>query len=831
MNGILHQLFVEDDRAVAPVLGVALLFAIAAIGLSVWQTTVIPQQNADVEFDHYAEIQEDMDDLRAAHLDTVSSGEPQSTTLQLGVAYQSRVIGVNPPNPQGSLESRELGNVTIENAEVAVSGETVNTRGLCGVSEPHTDELRYDPGYNRLSDRETPPIVYENSVVYRETDDGKLFESGQVLIQGSTVNLLPLQSEAGRSRRSTTMTLESQGYQVEKTLVDDATPTVVVPSNLDEETWETELLAAPISKGTVTNVDKTGSNVRISLGNLQTVPDTDSQWTVRCAITTDGDETAILEGVAEPPRILNGGVGHGGTTEHTIESNTDELVIPNGKWYDVDSVSEIRLGPTETTDVPNQGGFNGGQGMGVSYKIDDGESNRTVYMTVEATGEPGNWQAKTVKLTDDPNNCCQSKSLTSEAARKILETGRPDVLDVGNYKTNSFQTQDGSFGEYIEMIRSMENATIQITGLHGRVDMQVIAGTMELEIAAVDRTQTVVKGETSSIDVEVTAKGHTDQPENIDLKVRDSQGQQIDATSPRVDRETIDLDGGSETFTLGWAPDWNNGLSNTGTYEILVEGESDQVFGQLRVISDGSAYVEVELLNHSAPVEYGDNLTATVRAENIGEKPKTDSINLPIAGSCCPNSAKAPVDLDPGESENVTLRYDTGNLGTSKIGEVQLTAKSNNFNSKDTTRVNVTDPAVILDPTVESLPAKETGLNQTIAFTLGEKTGGATIRIDLRDTGDAVEYASSSDSHWAIQQGHGQISLNTNNNRVTSVKYQTKANQDLAGDRIVLEAGDVTTTNADPNVQYTVQYELSSTNNLPQGETNATTFETTPPSG
>lgn len=827
MTELLDAAFATDDRAVSPVLGVALLFAIAAIGLSVWQTAVIPQQNAEVEFNHYAEIQDDMQEVREAHMNTVNTGQPESPTLQLGATYQSRILGVNPPNPQGNLETWSLGAFEIHDAPIADSGELLGTVAVCGEYRPETVDLRYDPAYNRLSDSDTPPIVYENTVVYRRAAGGEtLIESGQVLIQGSTINILPVQSDADRSRMSTTLTLESQGYPVEKTLTEDATPKLVVPTNLDESTWRNDLLASQLDDGTVTDVNKSNGKVRITLGNLQNVnPNTDSRWTVRCAITTDGDETNILGDVDEPPKVLNGGVGRGGTTEHTAETNSDLLVIPNGRWIDVDSIAEIRLGPTATTDVPNQGGFNGGQGMGVSYKIEDGASDRTVYMTVEVTGDPGNWQAKTVKLTDDPNNCCQSKSLTPEAAREIRETGEPDVLDVENYATSSFQTQDGNFGGYIEMIRSMEDATIRITGLHGRVDMQVVSGDVDLTVADADKRQRYVYNNTSSIDFEVTAEGLTDGRENVDLKVRDSQGQQLDSTSPRVDRETIDLNRESETFTLTWQPEWGS-LSSGTSYEVIAQGETDQTFAEVRVLQQGNAYVDVEIVDHDGPVEYGDDLTAEVRATNVGDKQVNDTqLGLSLAGSSGPQEQ---IDLDRGESKTVTMTYDTGNLDTSNIGETTLKATSNN--EKVTTPVNITRPKLILDPSISDLPAKQPGLNQSIAFTLGEKTGGASINIDLRDTGSAVRYDANADRNWNVVEGNGSIGLNTNNNRVTSVTYQTNSSHDLAGDRIVLDAGATNTTTADPNVLYTVQYELTSANNYPQGETNSTTFETTEPS-
>ena len=245
MKGIPEGVFGGDDRAVAPVLGVILLFGIAAIGVSVWQTTVIPSQNADTEFNHYAEVQGDMGDLRQAHLETAASGEPKAPTLKLGVAYTMRVIGVNPPDPSGTIRDEDIGNFGLEDAPAKTSGEEVSAIDLCGVP-PQTDRLRYDPSYNRLSDRETPPVKYENTVLYRETADGVLVKGDQLLIQNSTstINILPVQTDLDRTGRSTSIDLSSQGYLVEKDLEAGATPTVIVPTKIPASKWKNELLAS-----------------------------------------------------------------------------------------------------------------------------------------------------------------------------------------------------------------------------------------------------------------------------------------------------------------------------------------------------------------------------------------------------------------------------------------------------------------------------------------------------------------------------------------------------------------------------------------------------------
>jgi hypothetical protein len=355
--------------------------------------------------------------------------------------------------------------------------------------------------------------------------------------------------------------------------------------------------------------------------------------------------------------------------------------------------------------------------------------------------------------------------------------------------------------------------------------MEVLTGDLTLDVKADDERQTYVEGNTSAITFDVNASGTTDAPENVDLKVSQSGSSDL-LESPRSDRETIDLDGGSEEFTLTWEPDWND--VGGGTYDVLVEGESDQSFARVRVIQEGGAFVEVETLDHNAPVEYGDDLTATVRAENVGDTEKEDTIELSVADSCCPNEATETVTLGPGNSTNVTLTYDTGELDTDSIGEVKMVAQSSNFNSKDTREVEITEPTIIEDPTVEDVQAGQERLTQRMEFRLGEDTSQAEIKIDLSDTGDAVSYDPDSDANWTVEEGHGSISLNTDNG-VANVKYTTNSSHDLAGDRIVLEADYTDTTDADVNsiVKYDVPFTLTNAENYPAGETNSTSFETT----
>ncbi|PSQ35828.1 hypothetical protein BRD05_04345 [Halobacteriales archaeon QS_9_70_65] len=805
-------------------LGVALLFGITAIGLSLWQTTVVPDQNAEVEFNHYGEIEGDMQELRQAHLQAVTTGQQQSPVLQLGVTYNTRVIGVNPPNPQGTLRAEELGNIELENTPDRASNAVVTTQNVCGADRPRTDAIRYDPSYARLSGEDAPQLVYENTVLYKETESGDVLVQGdQAIIQGSNINLLPIQSDAVRSSQRTSLSLSSGGYRTVKRLEPAARPNVTIATNIPASTWENELLESEIDAGYVDNVSNAPDGVEISLGQTPG----DVPWTIRCAITTDSDTTFTPVDLASPPFQQGGGFGRGGITEHTPATNSDTVVLPNGRWIEIDSITDVLLGASSTTDVSGND-FSGGEGVATSFRVADGRSDETltVKMAVTKDGD-GSFQDRVLKVGPS-GNLQDSPTLTDRAAQRILDGQEIDILDPANYQAETFDASSGNFGAYVKNIKQMEDATVQTNSIQGRVGMTVRSSEMALELDDDDASQSYVAGDTSEIAFDVTATGETDGRENVDLKISESGNSGL-VESPRSDRETIELDGGSETFTLVWEPDWD-ALSTGTTYDILIEGESDETIGTVQVIQSDSAFVEVELLDYNRTVEYGDDLTATARATNLGDVDKTDTIKLNVDGNCCPSSeaSEKVEDLSPGESETVTLNYDTGNLGTDKIGEVEVAAKSNNFESEDTADANITGTTIIREPSVGDLQAGQERQAHNMSFTLGEDVGQSKIKIDLTDTGDAVSHDTDS-NNWRVIQGSGSISLNTNNNRVTSVVYQTVSDDDQAGDRIEIEGDYTDTTDADTDsvTKYDVEYELTSTSNYPQGETNSTSFDTT----
>jgi hypothetical protein len=824
MKETLERLFQSDNRAVAPVLGVALLFAIAAIALSAWQTTVIPQQNKEVEFDHYGDIRQDMGDLRQAHQEVASSGEPQSPTLRLGASYRPRVFGVNPPNPQGSLETESLGTYEIKGEHV-----DVNATNICGGATPQTDALRYDPSYNRLSDADTPPIVYESTVRYRKEGLQKNPKTTPVLIQKSTINILPLRSDVNRSSPTTSVTLASRGYLREKELNASATPTLVVPTKLSADVWEDELLGGSVSNVSsdsdeLSDVDVLDENeVGIELekkGNP-------FPWTVRCAITTTGDTPPanFSEGPDTPPgpMIMNGGVGRGGITEHTPDSNTDKIVIPNGKWVDIANIESIRYANAEA--VPVNTNNVEGEGVVMEYMLRDGNSDKEVSVEVEAAYDAGNDEWVGYVRFEDPSNDNDYNwlQLRESAARHILQNDSlengPDILDDSNY-VNTFQ--DGA-KSLVDAIQIMEDATLHTSNVAGRLDMKVESGDLIHDIDDDDEFKTIKEGETSEIEFDVTATGEMEGDENVDLVIRDSDGSELDSVGDRADRQTLTDVEGEESFTLIWEPDWEN--IDNGEYQILVEGESDQEFGTVEVYQGGNVRLNVTIDNATSPVDYGDTVETYVTVENVGDTDADDAqVDLKMAGQDGPQPQ---FDLAAGENTTLRLEYDTQeNLDPTNTGEKTLKATWND-ESTDTEIVVVERPDIILDPQVADLTAGEDGQTQTFEFTLGEDlTKDDEISVDVSDTGDAVDY-DGNDGSWTIVQGDGtELSPDLDNGKVT---YKVGPD-DSEGDTVRFEGSAIDASSADADIRYDVEYRVESADSYAEGEngdTESTSFETT----
>lgn len=236
------------ERAVTPILGAVILTGFIISGLAIHQAQVVPHQNKEIEFNHNERVQDDIINVRNAILQAHESGEDQFVTVELGTTYPARLVGINPPNPTGILESTRSKPLVVENET-----NTDVTHTVCpGGGE--TRFIEYRPQYNEY--QTAPTLVYENSLAYKrfQRDSVNLTMTGQQLVSGSNVNLYRVTGNYSLNGQGA-VSFDIKAGSTKQSSVED--PTVTVPTRLPATKWEEAL------KG---EVDP--SNVSVANGNL-----------------------------------------------------------------------------------------------------------------------------------------------------------------------------------------------------------------------------------------------------------------------------------------------------------------------------------------------------------------------------------------------------------------------------------------------------------------------------------------------------------------------------------------------------------------------------------
>jgi len=315
------QSFRSDTRGVSPLVGFILLFGILIAALAAYQVDVVPQQNAEVEFDHSVTIESDMQELRSAVLTTGGTTNDirasRSVQLQLGTRYPSRTIAVNPPPPQGELQT--------ESANVTVNGATVTDpepfRGspnetLLGVTH-ETNHIRYSPSYREI---DTPADrLLEHSLLYNANRDGNVSLTDQRLVQNGSrsVNIVLVDGELEASGFTTTVDLQRLDGPT------DSVPIGAVSGSTFEINISTNAPEVWVSNETIGETFTEGEpNARASQAGPETVT-----ITVNDAISGDWTLQVAKVGV--------GGSGESGDNLSSIRR-----VDPRGPLVKIDSFSD-----------------------------------------------------------------------------------------------------------------------------------------------------------------------------------------------------------------------------------------------------------------------------------------------------------------------------------------------------------------------------------------------------------------------------------------------------------------------------------------------------------
>lgn len=294
--------FRGDERGQPVVIGALLVFAILILAFSGYQAFVVPNQNADVEFSHSQQVQDDMVDLRVAIVRAAVGGGDTSTGVRLGTQYPSRLMALNPPPPSGSLR-------TTDAEEIVVNGSNEDFVGVCR-NPGTTRSFVYRPNYNEFQGGSD--LIYENTFAYSQHRNGEtreLIKTNQRLVD-SDDGVIELIALEGNYSESGTHNVGIDFVRGETRIKNVNQPEITLPTQVENRTTWEEVL-----EGDYTIEEfQPGEFIKFSLKG---------QYEVRC--TPVGIDKAPKSGSANILRQAS--PGDGGTTTGitaTSISNLDE---------------------------------------------------------------------------------------------------------------------------------------------------------------------------------------------------------------------------------------------------------------------------------------------------------------------------------------------------------------------------------------------------------------------------------------------------------------------------------------------------------------------------
>jgi len=313
----------DDNRAIAPLIGFIFLFSFLVIAFISYQAQVVPQQNAETEFEHLQENRYELIELRNSILTTGTSNRAQFPTVQLGTSYRTRFIALNGPPPSGLLQTSEPYPINISNE----SGDLI--------AQTQTRFIQYQPGYHEIDVGST---WYEHSLLY--LDDGDRGERlsvirEQKIVENGSVSITAVQNSFQKTGTGR-VTLEV--YPMNTLATDDFPEgnnlTVTIPTRLDaNEYWDEALSGAGATYQGVDN-ETHGNNthalnltvdsddLRVNTVGVQTEPDENPttnidrsgsgiDYKVKAFENVGDDDWVVPDGVTEVDVLVVGGGGGG----------------------------------------------------------------------------------------------------------------------------------------------------------------------------------------------------------------------------------------------------------------------------------------------------------------------------------------------------------------------------------------------------------------------------------------------------------------------------------------------------------------------------------------
>ncbi|WP_232702511.1 Ig-like domain-containing protein [Halobacterium wangiae] len=620
--------FRDDTRGVTVQVGAVLLFATIIIALSLYQATVVPSQNADVEYKHSQEVQGQLTDVRNALLSTAATGNSQPASVTLGTQYPSRVFLMNPPPSTGTLRTGSYDDDTVSVSNVrATNPETADY--VDGNWSASTKYLVYEPDYNEYDG--AADLLYESSILSNHYPEQNTTVplTDQVVVRDDVVTLVAL--------NGTLSTSQSGSVSVDP-----------------------EALSAPHSRVQVTNDTASPVNVtlptRASASSLANTTDLAEQDAVR-AVEPAGDGRVRL--VLEPGTytLRTASVGVGSRTSNpephylTVVDRDDDSVTVEARdrFNNPESGVEVSVSGTnpfedasQVTDADGRATFEaaaGESGTATLEILGGGDPRERVTTTVDTSGSVGNgtsgseayvvdW-SETKSDNQNPGLTCTGENCTLDAGVQSSVTLFADSTPIVDGGTFEYAVGARTVGEVSPgedaTDASGESSTSFTANSNGTTNVYVSGG------GSGDRLELTVEnqgtgggggGQQPLIAFRLDDLTHQDQ-DSVEY-VGSYSISNTNASFERVEVEYANTNDGSATQTLQKAAErgglqYTNGYGAGDTYDVTVRVIYDDGSGEY-VAASRTVTDVADAQNPAANNDISTASTATLDSSSIKDQ-------------------------------------------------------------------------------------------------------------------------------------------------------------------------------------------------------------------
>jgi len=270
--------FCSDDRAQSLQVGAVLLFGFLILGLTIYQTQGVPEENKQVEFEHSQEVADEMVMFYNAIFDTVVDGNPRTVSVTLGTSYNDRLFFIYPPPASGTLQTTDGEELRLHNVTAISNPDTSQSFDNYWNNETRsytTRAITYRPNYREL--RGTADYRIEYGILaaqYPEITQLRIADNHQPIIEGNEISLVVFDGELQSVDVDTESVIpERVTESTDITVTNDSNTgpiTLELPTGLSEDNWNTSRNSSILhGEKNVENVSVSGGTAKIRLNGTK----------------------------------------------------------------------------------------------------------------------------------------------------------------------------------------------------------------------------------------------------------------------------------------------------------------------------------------------------------------------------------------------------------------------------------------------------------------------------------------------------------------------------------------------------------------------------------